>query len=107
MPDNISTGADGRIWCAMVSAANAAADFLSPRSPLLRKLVWSLPDRLQPQIAPIVWAVAFDPDSGAAVAGVQMKHPDFGLVTGLVEHDGRLWLASIGHSAVAHCRIPN
>ena len=106
MPDNISTGTDGRIWCAMVTPANATADFLAPRAPWLRKLVWSLPERLQPQIDPMVWAVAFDPVSGAAVAGVHMKHPEFGVVTGLVEHDGRLWMSSIGYPAVAHCAVP-
>jgi len=106
MPDNISTGSDGRIWVAMVNKANATADFLAPRAPWLRKLVWSLPDRLQPQISPEVWAVAFDPDSGTAVAGVRMTHPEFGVVTGLVEHDGRLWMSSIGFPAVAHCPLP-
>jgi sugar lactone lactonase YvrE len=106
MPDNISTGTDGRIWVAMVSEANAVADALAPRAPWLRKAVWRLPDRLQPQIAPEVYAVAFDPDSGAAVAGVRMKRPDFGVVTGLVEHRGRLWMSSIGFPAVAHCPLP-
>ncbi len=106
MPDNISTGADGRIWVAMVNKANATADFLAPRAPWLRKLIWSLPDRLQPQITPEVWAVAFDPDTGAAVAGVHMTHPGFGVVTGLVEHQGRLWMSSIGFPAVAHCPLP-
>lgn len=106
MPDNLSTGTDGRIWCAMVSPVNAAADALAPRLPALRKLVWRLPERLQPQLESLVWAVAFDPDSGAAVAGVRMTHPDFGLVTGLVEHDGRLWMSSIGVPALAHCALP-
>ena len=106
MPDNLSTGADGRIWCAMVTPLNAAADFLAPRPPLLRKLIWRLPERLQPQIEPTVWAVAFDPDTGAAVAGLRMNHPDFGVVTGLVEHRGRLWMGSIGYPAVAHCATP-
>lgn len=106
MPDNISTGSGGRIWVAMVSPRNVAADALAPRAPWLRKLLWRLPDRLQPQISPEVWAVAFHPDTGAAVAGLRMKRPDFGVVTGLVEHDGRLWLGSIGFPAVAHCRCP-
>lgn len=106
MPDNISTGPDGRIWCAMVTPRNAAADFLAPRTPLLRRFLWRLPDRLQPQIEPTVWAVAFDPDTGEAVAGLQMNHPGFGVVTGLVEHDGRLWMGSIGYPAVAHCPVP-
>lgn len=106
MPDNISTGSDGRIWVAMVSERNATADALAPRAPILRKAIWRLPDRLQPQIAPEVWAVAFDPDTGAAVAGVRMKHPSFGVVTGLVEHGGRLWMSSIGFPALAHCALP-
>jgi sugar lactone lactonase YvrE len=106
MPDNISTGSDGRIWCAMVSPVNAAADALAPRPPWLRKLIWRLPDRFQPQITPEVWAVAFDPGTGAAVAGLRMTHPHFGVVTGLVEHRGRLWMGSIGYPAVAHCALP-
>lgn len=105
-PDNISTGADGRIWVAMVSPVNAAADWLAPRWPALRKLLWKLPDRLQPQIKPEVWAVAFDPDSGKAMAGLHTEHPSFGMVTGLVEADGMLWMGSIGFPAVAHCAIP-
>jgi sugar lactone lactonase YvrE len=106
MPDNLSTGADGRIWCAMVTPLNAAADFLASRPPWIRTLIWRLPDRLQPQIEPTVWAVAFDPDTGEAVAGLHMDHPGFGVVTGLVEHRGRLWMGSIGYPAVAHCALP-
>jgi sugar lactone lactonase YvrE len=106
MPDNISTGSTGWIWVAMVTPRNAAADALAPRMPLLRKLVWALPDRLQPQIVPEVNVMAFDPDTGAAVAGVRMKRPDFGVVTGLVEHQGRLWMSSIGFPAIASCPIP-
>ncbi|WP_061002010.1 SMP-30/gluconolactonase/LRE family protein [Mycolicibacterium mucogenicum] len=106
MPDNISTGADGRIWVAFVTPINAAAEWLAPRPTILRQLVWRLPDALQPQMALEVWAVAFDPDSGAAVAGVRMRHRQFGQVTGLVEHDGRLWMSSIGVPALAHCAIP-
>jgi sugar lactone lactonase YvrE len=40
MPDNLSTGADGRIWCAMVTPANPVADRLAKGSPLVRKLLW-------------------------------------------------------------------
>jgi sugar lactone lactonase YvrE len=102
-PDNISTGADGLIWVALVSPVNVAADWLAPRTPVLRKLLWKLPDRLQPQIKPEVWAVAFDPDSGEPVAGLHTEHPSFGMVTGLVEAHGKQWMGSIGFTAVAHC----
>lgn len=85
---------------------NAAAEWLAPRPPVLRKLVWRLPERLQPTITPEVWAVAFDPDTGAPVAGLHTTHPDFGQTTGVVEHAGRLWLGCIGNPAVAHCALP-
>jgi sugar lactone lactonase YvrE len=104
-PDNISTGADGRIWVAIVAPVNAAAEWLAPRTPALRKLLWKLPDRLQPQIKPEVWAVAFDPDSGTVVAGVHTEHPSFGAVTGLVEAGDKLWLGCIGAAAVAYCDL--
>lgn len=102
MPDNLSTGADGRIWAALVAEANPALESLFPRAPIIRKAVWRLPARLQPQIKPEVWAVAFDPDSGAAVAGVRTQHPAFGAVTGLVEAAGKLWMGTINFPAVAY-----
>ena len=102
MPDNLSTGADGRIWTAMVTEANATLEWLFPRAPILRRLVWRLPDRLQPQIKPEVWAVAFDAESGAVVAGLRTTHADFGAVTGLVEAAGKLWMSTISFPALAH-----
>ncbi|WP_273732783.1 SMP-30/gluconolactonase/LRE family protein [Mycolicibacterium septicum] len=104
-PDNISTGADGRIWVAMVSPPNAAAEWLAPRAPMIRKVLWHLPDRLQPQIRPQVWVLAFDADSGAVVAGAQMTHPDFGTVTGLVESAGKLWMSTIAFPALAYTEL--
>jgi sugar lactone lactonase YvrE len=104
-PDNLSTGADGGIWVAMVSRINAALEWLAPRPPVLRKLLWRLPDRLGPQIKPEVWAVAFHPDTGEAVAGLRTTHPAFGMVTGLIEADGRLWMGCIGAPAVAYTRL--
>lgn len=96
MPDNLSTGADGRIWCSMVTPANPLADRLAAGPPLLRKLVWRLPSRVQPKPEAVVWVVAFDPDTGAAVAGMRTTHPDFSMVTGVAEAGGRLWMGSIG-----------
>ncbi|WP_197374264.1 SMP-30/gluconolactonase/LRE family protein [Mycolicibacterium baixiangningiae] len=104
-PDNMSTGADGRVWVAMVTPPNAVAEGLAPRAPVLRKMLWLLPDRFAPQLTPEVWAVAFDPDSGQAVAGLRTTHPDFGMVTGLVESGGRLWMGCIGASALAHVAL--
>ena len=101
MPDNLSTGADGRIWCAFVTTANPTIDRLAKSPPLVRKLLWRLPARVQPKPESVVWVVAFDPDTGNAVAGLRTEHAEFGQVTGMVEADGRLWMSSIGGPAVA------
>ena len=111
MPDNLSTGDDGRIWCAMVTPANPLADRLAAGPPVLRKMLWQLPKRLQPKPAAVVWAVAFDPDSGRPVAGLRSTHPAFSMVTAAVEAEGRLWLGSIGSGCLGwvdleHTRLP-
>lgn len=106
MPDNLSTGSDGRIWCAMVTPANPVADRLAQGPPILRKVLWRLPERFQPKPKSTVWAVAFDPDTGTVVGGLRTEHPSFGMVTGLVEADGKLWMGSIGAAAVAYAPIP-
>ncbi|MCW2685228.1 MAG: gluconolactonase [Mycobacterium sp.] len=104
-PDNISTGSDGRIWTAMVAPVNALAEWLTPRAPIVRRLLWKLPYRLLPDMKPEVWAVAFDPDTGAATAGLHTSRPDFALATGAIESDGRLWLGCIGSPAVAYAEL--
>ena len=73
--------------------------------PILRKILWRMPDRLHPKPESVVWAVAFDPDTGKVVGGLRTEHPSFGLVTGLVEADGRLWMGCIGAAAVAYAEL--
>jgi hypothetical protein len=106
MPDNISTGSDNRIWVAMVTPVNTSAEWLLPRAPIIRKLIWRLPERLQPKVQPEVWVVGFDADSGAVVGGIRTKHKDFGAVTGVVESEGKLWMSTIEFPAVAHSKVP-
>jgi sugar lactone lactonase YvrE len=105
MPDNLSTGADGRIWCAFVTAANPTADRLATGSPLVRKLIWRLPSALQPKPESVVWVAAFDSERGTTVAGMKTKHQEFDQVTGMVEAGDKLWMASIGGPAVAHAEL--
>jgi sugar lactone lactonase YvrE len=102
MPDNISTGSDGRIWTAMVTAANPKAEGLMPRAPWIRQLIWRLPARLQPKVEPEIWVVGFDADSGDAVGGIRTTRPDFGAVTGVVESAGRVWMSTIEFPAIGY-----
>jgi sugar lactone lactonase YvrE len=102
-PDNISTGRDGRIWVAMVSDRIRLSEWLSPRAPIIRSLMWRLlPYRWLPNPKPTVWVVAFDPDDGHVVTQLRAQHPAFGLATGVVETPGRLWLGRIGGPGVCY-----
>jgi hypothetical protein len=90
----------------MVTPVNKAAEGLMLRAPWIRKVIWRLPERLQPKVQPEVWVVGFDADSGAVVGGIRTQHEDFGAVTGVVESDGKLWMSTIEFPSVAHSDVP-
>lgn len=104
-PDNIATGSDGLIWVAIGSPRDAALDFLLPRAPVLRKVVWAVPERLQPQPKKIILLQAYD-DSGRLVYDIGSKHPDFFMPTGVREHNGRVWAGSLGGDRLAYFDWP-
>jgi sugar lactone lactonase YvrE len=107
-PDNISTGLDGRIWVALVSDRNALSEWLGPRAPILRSVMWKLlPYSWLPNPKPTVWVVGLDPDDGHVVSQVHTQHPDFGLATGVVETPGRLWLGRIAGPGICYLPIVN
>ncbi|SHY23560.1 strictosidine synthase family protein [Mycobacteroides abscessus subsp. abscessus] len=105
MPDNISTGADGRIWITLASPRNALAEWLLPRSPAIRKVLWRLPDALLPSTDTDPWVIAVNPDTGDVMANITGKSRDLRTVTGVVESGGRLWMGCIGSSAVGHISL--
>jgi sugar lactone lactonase YvrE len=105
LPDNIARGSDGLIWVAIGSPRNAMLDFLLPKPPALRKLVWSLPDALKPKAADIIEVQAYD-DDGTLVHDLRAKHPNFHMPTGVHERDGKVWLGSIGTSSLATFPTP-
>ena len=104
-PDNIALGSDGLIWIALGSPRNPALDWLHPRAPWLRKVVWAVPEKLQPKPVRTAWVVAVDA-SGAIVRDCQRSEPDFHLVTGVREIDGRVYLGSLVDAAVAWFDLP-
>ena len=104
-PDNISRGSDGLIWIAMASPRNATLDMLSPRSPMLRKVLWALPQALLPKPADTVWVQAVD-EHGRLVHDLQTTTPGFTMVTGVREHAGAVWLGSLQSAAIATFTLP-
>jgi len=105
LPDNIARGSDGLIWVAVGSPRNALLDFLLPKPPVLRKVVWGLPESLKPKAADIIEIQAYD-DDGNLVHDLRGKHPDFRMPTGVRERDGKVWLSSIGTTHLATFDTP-
>lgn len=105
-PDNIFTGTDWLLWVALASPREAAVDALAPLPGLLRRIVWALPIAVQPQPANQVWVVAIDPDSGRVVHDLQGSHAQFGMTTGVREHNGTVWLGSLVGTTVACIDVP-
>jgi sugar lactone lactonase YvrE len=105
LPDNIARGSDGLIWVAIGSPRNALLDTLLPKSPVLRKVVWALPEALKPKAADIIEIQAYD-DNGMLVHDLRAHHPDFRMPTGVRERDGQVWLSSIGTTTLATFPTP-
>lgn len=93
-PDNLSVGPGGTIWCAVASSRNKLLDMLLPRAPILRTVVWKLPDAVQP--APAKQALVFGYDrEGTLTHNLQSHGGDFIVATGAREHDEVLYVGSL------------
>ncbi len=104
-PDNLSTGPDGTVWVALPSTRVGILDALLPRPPVLRKVVWALPDALQPQEKRLTFVAGFSAD-GALTHNLQGPGDRFHYVTGVRVHDGMLYLGSLVETAVARIPLP-
>jgi len=99
-PDNIARGSDGLIWISIGSPRDPPVERLQ-RGPLfLRKAVTRLPERLQPAPKRTVRVLAFD-DDGRVVHDLDVQTASYHMVTGVREHDGRVWLGSLHEPAIA------
>jgi len=103
-PDNISRGSDGLIWVTIASPVDPLVERLQTGPMPLRKLVTRIPERLQPKPQQTVRVQAYD-DKGTLVHDLDVKPADHGtayhMVTGVREHDGRVWMGSLHEPAVA------
>ncbi|MFC5731284.1 MULTISPECIES: SMP-30/gluconolactonase/LRE family protein [Nocardioides] len=107
-PDNIARGSDGLIWITIASPTDPLVERVQ-RGPMpLRKLVTRIPEALQPKPKRTVRVVAYD-DLGKLVHDVDVDPREHGpgaglsfhMVTGVREHDGRVWMGSLHEPAVA------
>ncbi|MDO9496972.1 MAG: SMP-30/gluconolactonase/LRE family protein [Nocardioides sp.] len=103
-PDNIARGTDGLIWVTIASPVDPLVERLQTGPMPLRKLVTRIPARLQPKPKQTVRVQAYD-ESGTLVHDLDIRPGDHGtayhMVTGVREHDGRVWMGSLHEPAVA------
>ena len=102
-PDNSSTGEAGLIWVTQASPRVRVLDALHQRHPRWRKLVWALPEALQPKPKRVVWLLGVDAQ-GRVVKEIAHPGGQYHMVTGVREHGGDLYLGSLVERAVAVLR---
>lgn len=102
-PDNMSLGSDGLVWVSLASPRNPLLDRVLPLPGVVRKLVWALPEALQPHPEATAWVlgVSFD---GEVVHDLQ-RTGDYKMVTSVVEREGVLYLGSLIEDSVAVTRV--
>jgi sugar lactone lactonase YvrE len=99
-PDNIALGSDGLVWVTIASPKDPVVEGLM-RGPMpLRRAAWRLPESLQPKPKRTARVMAFD-DTGTVVHDRSFDASSFHMVTGVREHNGRVWLGSLVEPAVA------
>lgn len=99
-PDNMATGTDGLLWVTIATPTDPVVERLI-RGPLaVRRLVWRLPQAVQPAPKRTVRVVALD-TAGRTVQDRSFDASSFHMATGVREHRGRVWLGSLAEPAVA------
>jgi sugar lactone lactonase YvrE len=99
-PDNIARGSDGLIWVSIASPTDPVVERIQRGPQALRRMVTRIPERLQPKPKRTVRVQAYD-DAGTLVHDLQRPGTAYHMVTGVREHDGRVWLGSLHEPAVA------
>ncbi|HQR80657.1 MAG TPA: SMP-30/gluconolactonase/LRE family protein, partial [Actinomycetota bacterium] len=103
-PDNISEGDDGLVWVTMASARKPALDKTAGQ-PILRKLIWALPEAFHPKPDTLVWVRGYDTE-GRMVHEFCGEHDEFYMCTGVRVRDGRVGLGSLNTTAIAWFDLP-
>jgi len=103
-PDNIARGSDDLIWVTIASPTDALVDWLQTGPKVLRRLATRLPEQLQPAPKHTIRVQAYD-DDGRLIHDIDVdpaaQAMPYHMVTGVREHDGRVWMGSLQESAVA------
>lgn len=103
-PDNITARPDGGFWLALFTVRNPAADRLAGW-PFLRKVVWRLPQSVQPEPKRYSFVLGLDAD-GNVTHNLQDPTGRFAPITSAREAGGWLYLGSLEEKAIGRIKVP-
>ena len=103
-PDNISSNGRGTFWLAMFTVRNPTADGLAGH-PFLRRVIWRLPQFLQPGPAPYSFVLGLD-EKGKVRHNLQDPKGRFSPITAAVEANGKLYFGSLSATAIGWIKAP-
>ena len=92
------------LMIALPAPRSRILDLLLPRSPVLRKVVWAVPEWLRPKDTPTVWVQAYDA-AGLLVHDLQTTHPGLRMISGVRESGGTVWLGSLESAAIGRITL--
>ncbi len=99
-PDNISRGSDGLVWVTVASPVDPLVERLGSAPMALRRAVTRIPEALQPKPKQTIRVQAYA-DDGHLVHDIDIDHSGYHMVTGVREHDGKVWMGSLHEPSVA------
>jgi len=103
-PDGVSANGKDKFWLALVTPRDQTLDKLLPH-PFLRKVIYRLPKFVQPAPKRYSFVLALDVN-GKVVENLQNAAADcYAEIANAVEHNGALYLGSIGESTVGRFRL--
>ena len=93
------------MWVTIASPTDRMVERLHRAPMVLRRRASRIPDALQPQPKRTARVQAYE-DTGRLVHDLHGDASAYHMVTGVREHDGRVWLGSLVESAVASMTVP-
>ncbi len=102
-PDNVRCGARGVCWIALVTVRNGLLDSMGPH-PWRRKLLARLPRWMLPGWKRSAFVVGVKLD-GTVVANLQADGERFGFISGVLEHEDKLYLGSLREAAIGSFQL--
>ena len=104
-PDNVTSNGRDEFWLALVTPRNHLLDRLLPR-PFLRKVIMRLPKFMQPAPARYGFILGLDLNGRVKHNLQDSSGTSFALISDVLEHEGKLYLGSIGEDSIGRLPLP-